>query len=112
MNWLQKNNYIAILFGVTLFIVGYLLITDDGNTAYNEIKIEHGDTLWSLAERYSGEMSHIDWIKTVRTENNLLTENIEAGQELVIPISTDHVYIASDEEKYDSVKVASKNENR
>ena len=51
MNWLQKNNYIAILFGVTLFIVGYLLITDDGNTAYNEIKIEHGDTLWSLAER-------------------------------------------------------------
>ena len=56
-------------------------------------------------------MTHIDWIKAVRAENNLSTEKIVAGQELIIPISTEHVYIASDDDEYDSVKVASKNEN-
>lgn len=106
MNWLQKNSYIGILFGATLFIVGYFIITDNGNTTYKDIEIQHGDTLWTLAEQYSGNMEKVEWIEKVKAENNLKNEHIVAGKQLTIPVSADQVYIASENEEINEIKVA------
>jgi len=86
MNWLKKNPHISILLGACLLFTGYLYITDPGEVTYKEIQVEHGDSLWSLAEQYRGKMSKEDWIKLVKTENELPDVQIIAGKSLVIPV--------------------------
>jgi len=89
MTWLKKNTHISILLGACLLFAGYLYITDPGDVNYAEIQIEHGDSLWSLAEQYRGKMSTDDWIKLVKTENELADIKIVAGKSLVIPVLGD-----------------------
>lgn len=108
MNWLQKNNYIVVLLTVFLIIVMVLLITDNGDTTYEKIEIEHGDTLWTLAEKYRGNLSHGDWIAKVKGENNLKNEIILVGQKLSVPISHDALNIAQNDA--DTIKVATNND--
>ncbi len=111
MNWLQKNSYIVVLF-VAFFVMGaFLLITDNGETTYEQIEIQHGDTLWTLAEQYRGEMSIQEWIKAVKSENSLNEEHIVAGHALTVPINAKSIYVANlkSEEELHSVEVAIKN---
>ncbi|WP_409368592.1 LysM peptidoglycan-binding domain-containing protein [Lysinibacillus sp. 38-6] len=89
MNWFKKNTHISILLGAFLLFAGYLIITDPGDITYTEIYIEHGDSLWSLAEQYRGKMGTDDWIKLVKAENELHSVKIVAGKSLVIPVVGD-----------------------
>ncbi|WP_440050845.1 cell division suppressor protein YneA [Lysinibacillus sphaericus] len=84
---MKKNTHISILIGACLLFAGYLFITDPGDITYTEIHIEHGDSLWSLAEQYRGKMGTDDWIKIVKVENELKNVNIVAGKSLVIPVT-------------------------
>ncbi len=112
MNWLQKNNYIVVLFIAFVVIVGILLITDNGKTTYEQIEIQHGDTLWTLAEYYRGDMKPQEWINLVQLENHLNNEIIIAGQVITIPIAEDSHYIAQYKMNEDShsIEVASKDQ--
>lgn len=86
-----KEKYAYLNFSRNLFTVllTYLYITDPGDIRYAEIQVEHGDSLWSLAEQYRGKMSTDDWIKLVKVENELLDIKIVAGKSLVIPVLDD-----------------------
>ncbi len=111
MKWLQKNSYVVVLFTAFLLIASYVLITDEGNTTYEQIEVQHGDSLWALAEKYRGNMPTQEWIKTVQIENNLDGEFIVAGRELTIPLSLDTVLMAQDsEQETNEVKVATNNQ--
>ena len=109
MEWLKKNSYVALLLGVTIVFVAYLYITDEKIEQYEHITIEHGDTLWSLAEQYRGKMSTQDWIAFVKKENHLFNQALITGETILIPIAKDSLYIAnlSLEEDENSIKVAS-----
>lgn len=109
MEWLKQNSYVALLLGVTIAFVAYLYITDEKIEQYEQITIEHGDTLWSLAEQYRGKMSTQDWIAFVKKENHLFNQVLVTGETILIPIAKDSVYIAnlSLEEDENSIKVAS-----
>lgn len=111
MNWFQKNSYIVVLFTVFIAIAGFLLITDNGDTTYEQYEIQYGDTLWTLAEQYRGKMTTEDWIKSVKAENNLNNETIVAGHQITIPINENSNYIAKkiEDEEIHSVEVAIKN---
>ena len=112
MNYLQKNSYIVVLF-VAFFVMGaFLLITDNGKTTYEQIEIEHGDTLWTLAEQYRGKMTIQEWIQQVKAENGLTGEHIVAGHALTVPVNANSIYIANlkSEEELHSVEVAIKNQ--
>ena len=85
MNWFKKNTHISILLGAFLLFAGY-----PGDITYTEINIEHGDSLWSLAEQYRGKMGTDDWIKLVKAENELHSVKIVAGKSLVIPVVGDN----------------------
>ncbi|WP_341302045.1 LysM peptidoglycan-binding domain-containing protein [Lysinibacillus sp. FSL H8-0500] len=89
MTWLKKNTHISILAGACLLFAAYLYMTDPGDISYTKIQIEHGDSLWSLAEQYRGKMSSDDWIKLVKMENELTDIKIVAGKSLVIPVLGD-----------------------
>ncbi|MBK3494296.1 LysM peptidoglycan-binding domain-containing protein [Viridibacillus sp. YIM B01967] len=85
MNWFKKNQYITLLFGVCMAFTMIFVITNSGNTSYKEIEIHNGDTLLSLANKYSGKMADHEWIEMVRNENNIIDDTIYAGHTLVVP---------------------------
>lgn len=109
MRWLREKQYIMILGIVSLLIIAYIIITDEGDISYEPITVKEGDTLWTLADRYKWKMDREAWIRNVVAENNLEGERIFAGQTLMIPIPDDAIYIAIDEDdEIQEVKVASK----
>lgn len=76
MKWLQKNSYIVVLF-VAFFVMGaILLITDNGDITYEQIEIQHGDTLWTLAEQYRGKMTKQEWIQKLKMKTILLEKTL------------------------------------
>ena len=109
MNWVKQNSYVKVLLGVAVAFIVYIYITDEKIEQYEQITIEHGDTLWSLAEQYRGKMSTQDWIAFVKKENHLFNQVLITGETILIPIAKDSLYIAnlSLEEDENSVKVAS-----
>ncbi len=63
--------------------------TPDGavlNKYYKTITISPGDTLWSIAEEYrSGAYrSTAEYVKELRSINNLTSDNIVSGRKLVV----------------------------
>ena len=109
MNWVKKNSYVKVLLGVAVAFIAYIYITDEKIEQYEHITIEHGDTLWSLADEYRGKMSTQDWVTFVQKENQLFKGALQAGQKIIVPVAKDSVYIVnlSEEEAGNSIKVAS-----
>ena len=106
MIWLEKNMHIALLVLMTTAFMTYIYVTDE-KVEHEFIIVEHGDTLWSLAEHYRGKMDAHDWIASVKSHNNLYTNTIKVGSQLFIPIEENSVYIALKESKQNTVEVAS-----
>lgn len=109
MNWVKENSYVKVLLGVAVAFIAYIYITDEKIHQYEQITIEHGDTLWSLADEYRGKMSTQDWVVFVKKENQLFDGLLQTGQTITIPIAKDSVYIANRTMGEDgkSIKVAS-----
>lgn len=58
--------------------------------SYRTVRIEEGDCLWNLAERYAPEGMSIRAYMTVVRQANALSDNrIYAGEYLVLPIFID-----------------------
>lgn len=66
----------------------YLLFnsTVDENS-YIKIKVEEGDSLWSISEQYAGQigMKTIDLVNLIEKENQLYGETIKIGDEIYLP---------------------------
>ncbi|RXH52934.1 LysM peptidoglycan-binding domain-containing protein [Kurthia gibsonii] len=100
MKWI-KNNVMVICFSVVvLLFVGNVVRDTIAKTHVTEIRITEGDTLWSLAQKYSGDMKPQKWMNQVINENNLVDGQIMAGEKLTVPI-TNHelqqIELASDQ---------------
>ena len=56
------------------------------NKYYTSITVESGDTLWDIAKEYrKSETSDINsYIDEIKSINNLVTDDITAGQNLII----------------------------
>ena len=50
---------------------------------YKSIRIEQGDSLWSIAEEYACDNTY-DYIQEIKQLNGLTSETIHAGQHLII----------------------------
>ena len=107
----KRNGVLSMFLAFTFIFITYILVTDEKIAQYEQIEIGHGDTLWSLAEQYRGKMTKHDWIQVVKKDNQLTTEQITAGQQLVVPVEKGSAYIvkANNAEQQQLVKVASDN---
>lgn len=94
MTWLKENNYITVFFIFSLFVITVVALTDEKVEQYEQVEVEHGDTLWSLADQYRGKMSVQDWIAFVKEENQLSNETIIIGQQIKVPVEKKSNYIA------------------
>ncbi|OKL36817.1 cell division suppressor protein YneA [Domibacillus mangrovi] len=86
----KAKNYAFMLTLAVMIILAAIYFTFNGVEApsYSEIKVEKGDSLWSLAEEYKTfhDMDEIEFIKWVQDENGLITTKILPGEQLVIPV--------------------------
>jgi hypothetical protein len=75
---------------LSLMLIGsFLYATKPINKEdYIEITVSTGDTLWELAEKYSGShnLSTHEFIEWVIDVNRLTNEQIIAGEKIVIPV--------------------------
>ncbi|MBC1504650.1 cell division suppressor protein YneA [Listeria booriae] len=83
--------YIAIIFIITCFVLGIVLLivtVNQADTEYNEVSIASGDSIWSLADDYAGKykMSKQDFVAWVEKENQLINGKLTAGDKIVIPV--------------------------
>ncbi|MBQ7077763.1 MAG: LysM peptidoglycan-binding domain-containing protein [Lachnospiraceae bacterium] len=90
--------YLFLLIIVSLLIVLTIIKINKTNTkafaslngeySYSSVMVEEGDTLYSIARKYSTEYpgSTDAFIREVRTVNNLNSDNIYAGQYIIIPV--------------------------
>ena len=92
--------YIASKFRFTLFITlmtiiitmslsmlfGNTYVSGSSNKAYYAITVESGDTLWTIAEKYSDDKTDIrQFIYDISKINDLESSKILVGQKLLIP---------------------------
>ncbi|MBC1499953.1 cell division suppressor protein YneA [Listeria weihenstephanensis] len=83
--------YIAIIFFVTCFVLGIVLLMVTVNQAesdYNEVSVASGDSIWALADEYAGEykMSKQEFVAWVEKENQLIDGKLTAGSTITIPV--------------------------
>jgi hypothetical protein len=59
------------------------------DTQYIEVTVKEGDSLWSLAEKYTGDHKYSNWefIKWVEDRNSVNASAVFPGQKLVIPVN-------------------------
>ena len=75
---------IILLCGSVLFRGNYA--ESSSRTTYYAITVESGDTLWSIAGRYSNQRTDIRrFIYEISVLNNLESSEIIEGQKLLIP---------------------------
>lgn len=92
-----KQKMALLLATVLLIVVGSIIFGSIFSAAKNQhqeaprykyykcITIEHGDTLWSIANEYCGtDCSTKEYVKELRELNSLTSDTIHAGQHLLI----------------------------
>lgn len=91
--FIYNNQHIVLLAIIGFIIIGIVYITDE-KVEQAEITIEYGDTLWTLSELYRGKMSSEKWIAQVKKANNLQSDQIVSGEQLIIPIEENSYFVA------------------
>lgn len=86
MKVLKENYFISLFVGLSiLFILSFVITTINSTEEDYQIKIEYGDSLWSLADKF-GQVKHKDaWINEVMAMNNMKTAHIKVGEVLIVP---------------------------
>lgn len=96
MAFIRKNSFIIFLLSFVLVLsFGNILSHKSTQTNVSYVDIEEGDTLWSLAASYSGNVPHLEWIEEVMDANGLDTHTLAVGQSIAIP--SDQLKFAPDE---------------
>jgi LysM repeat protein len=86
MTFIRRNSYLTLLFALILSFSFYSVFSHNSQEPQMSlVQIEEGDTLWTLAESFSGNTPHQEWIEAIMEENNLHTPKIVAGQSIKIP---------------------------
>lgn len=85
ITWMKKNGATA---AISAIVVWSILLTIHGlfeTTDVGTVKVEYGDTLWTLAELYKGDMDREEWLLSVKRQNNIYDDRLFVGDELSVP---------------------------
>ncbi|MCA1062500.1 LysM peptidoglycan-binding domain-containing protein (plasmid) [Cytobacillus spongiae] len=94
----NRFSYIIILFVLAIVSSVYFLIVMGSQPSYQSITVQHGDTLWTIANQYNEEYSMTveEFISWVGEENNLTSFSIKPGESLILPIQNPKLSTHSD----------------
>lgn len=57
-------------------------------TTYESIRIQGGDSLWSIAQKYHGMKDIADFVEELRVLNDLSSDRIQSGSYLLVPVTS------------------------
>ena len=107
MSWIRKNSFISMVFIFSLIVIGIAFITNEEVEQTEQIYVNYGETLWSLANQYHGKMAKHEWVQYVEKLNNIESKNIVAGTLIEIPVIENSNYLQQIQQEQ-HVKVAKK----
>ncbi|MFC5603149.1 cell division suppressor protein YneA [Sporosarcina koreensis] len=87
MTFIQKYGFILlIVFLCTAFTLAAVMKeAKTASTSFVELTIAEGDTLWGLAQDYSGKDQPTKWIAKVMELNDMQSTTIRTGETLKLP---------------------------
>ncbi|MFN7250737.1 MAG: LysM peptidoglycan-binding domain-containing protein [Anaerobacillus sp.] len=82
-------SYIALF----ITIIAYMLMSAHVSAQpkyehFIEVEVKNGDTLWSIASKYTDGVTVQSYITILKEQNNLRDHHIYAGQVLLVPQQT------------------------
>lgn len=57
-------------------------------TTYESIRINGGDSLWSIAQEYHGTKDTAEFVEELRVLNDLSSDQIQSGSYLLVPVTS------------------------
>ena len=95
--WLWEAIFLkkAIVFILTVIIILLSVNAVFGGTqksytpkvCYEIVKINYGDTIWSIAQQYDNEFTEIrSYVDEIKEYNSLKNDKIIAGKSLIVPV--------------------------
>jgi cell division protein YceG involved in septum cleavage len=82
----------TVILGLTLLGNSFRISAQDSSAEvsykyFTSVRIEQGDTLWTLADTYADEnfKSRKDFINEVIRTNHLMDDSLKAGDYLIVP---------------------------
>ena len=90
---LRKKTLIPLTLAL-IFSLGSLVLAGqkekEQKIYYECVQIHKGDTLWGIAEKYKAETEETEhMIDKILYCNNMKTTNIQYGQKIIVPITTE-----------------------
>ena len=87
----------AILFCIMLisFVLGSVIVKGQSKRHFTNITVDEGDTLWSIAQAnidYDYYDSIYDYMEQLKDINNLTTDDINAGDNMIVIYYADSVH--------------------
>lgn len=98
----NRNNKHRVVFNLVVVIVlaaaimcsvGFVVsaksdkTSSDTDSYYQSIRVESGDTLWSIATEYCPDTQEIgDYIDEIKAINSIKTDTIKAGDYIIVSI--------------------------
>lgn len=76
-----------ILIVFMIFLNSGAILGQSYNTTYAKVTVEKGDTLWSIADRFSNDSNLNSVMLSIIKYNQLPNHNLEAGQILYVPLN-------------------------
>ena len=84
---------IIVLVAAIMCSVGFVVSaksdksSSDINTYYQSVRVESGDTLWSIATEYCPDTQEIsDYIDEIKSINSIKNDTIKAGDYIIVSI--------------------------
>ncbi len=108
MNWIRKNSFISMVFIFSITVIVIAFTTNEEIDQTENVYVNYGETLWSLADQYRGKMAKDEWILYVEKLNNIESKNIVAGALIEIPVIENSDYLLHIQQEQQQVKVAKK----
>jgi len=108
MNWIRKNSFISMVFIFSITVIVIAFTTNEEIDQTENVYVNYGETLWSLADQYRGKMGKDEWILYVEKLNNIESKNIVAGALIEIPVIENSDYLLHIQQEQQQVKVAKK----
>lgn len=89
----ENYSYAIILLAVSLIFSIIAKAQLNNGDGYITVTIEEGQSLWEIAETFSGEhnLSENEFVSWVKKENGIVGETIFPGDELVIPVVAEQI---------------------
>lgn len=87
MEFIKKNQYILLAFSLCVVFTFIFIQKQKQEIVYEQIIVEAGDTLWAYSQQYADGVPSDKWINEIMTINDLISPEIQVGDELRIPMS-------------------------